>query len=148
MSEHRSFRVIPQDYRQSYHPDDQTFGFLTSQLEIARTEIAHLQEADLCIAERVEASAALYLALDKLDRFIPEVEGWVCGYWWGGRPGREPHWSSFSAHTTKAEAEAWLPYWRTEIPSRGKDNWLVRKTTCQIGKYVKGGPPPLPEKED
>jgi hypothetical protein len=153
MTDHHSFSVIPHRYRQSYSRDDQTYRFLTEQLEIARTEIAHLQEADLGIPERVEASANLFMALDHLDRFIPEVEGWVCGYWWGGSradyvDSHPPHWSSFSAHNTKEHADSWLPYWRAEVPSRGADMWLVRRMPCQIGKFVKGGPPPIPDPQE
>lgn len=148
MSDHHRFSVIDTRARQSYSDDDQTLDFLTEQLEIARDEIEALR-IPVSIAQSVKSSARLFTALRHLDRFVPEVEGWVCGYYWGTHRDREDwSWSSFSAHTTEAHAEAWLPYWRAEVPSRKSDKWIVLKTTCQIGKFVKGGPPPIPGPEE
>jgi hypothetical protein len=142
MSGHHDFSVIDPQHRRGYSREEQTLEFLRDQLRLARDEIDVLSIPGLTLRHRVASSAKLYRALNHLDRYIPEVEGWVCGYYW--RNGQS--WSGFSAHTTKEHAESWLPYWRAEVPNR--DGWQVVKTVCEIGKFVEGGPPPIPTPEE
>lgn len=142
MSRHHDFKVIDRDIRQSYHESDLTTTNVRSEIALALEGLAQF-EADTTAADKAASLAVVYNALTHLDRWIPRVpDAFACGYFWGGQlvPPDDPrgHWSTFSAHATREEAEAWLPYWQREIPSQG---WLVEQRPVKIYDFVKGGPP-------
>lgn len=76
-------------------------------------------------------------ALYNLHHWLPNVEGWCCGYHWTGNGRR---FSCFSAHERKSDAELWIPYWRKEI--RGRNRWVVEYRATSIGDFRKRGGPP------
>jgi hypothetical protein len=83
---------------------------------------------------RVLAEAAN--AVCNVDRLLPRIEGWRCGYTYARGDAR----STFSCHAHEAEAEEWLPYWQARIPDT--KNWEITYGVCDLMDWRVGGPPP------
>jgi hypothetical protein len=140
MSDHHDFSVIDRHRRQSWTPGvDDTAPNFRSALETALKQLTAFERAKTAEAQ-ITALAKVHHAVANVERCIPSVQCHVVGYHWG-RPGRDGDhpWSSFSGHATRAEAEAWLPYWSDELPHRSE--WEIREMLCSIGTVMRGGPP-------
>lgn len=83
----------------------------------------------------MEKIAAAYNAIHELTRFLPPVEAWACyttyrnGF---GGPGRYVVWS---AHTSREDAEKWLPMWQKRYADRTDYEWHVGLVLCDVKNF-------------
>lgn len=148
MTDHHDFKLVDTGIRRSYAESELTTTNVRSEIAVALAALESFSQPDIPIDGQVEALAAAYNALLHLDRWLPRVpDAFVCGYFWGGHlvppEDERGHFSSFSAHATREEAELWLPYWRKQIPGRGQEGtkWVVEQRPAAIYDFVRGGPP-------
>lgn len=146
MSRRGDKRTVDSGRRNSYSYDDQTVENVRRELEATEAALALYESLDpedpKDVALRVEAIARAFHAVHHLDRWLPQVHGWRCGYPWGSRDGEnDGPYSVFSGHRTEDEAKAWLAYWQVEIPQRGADKWEITYGPTSILNFRDGGPP-------
>lgn len=138
--DHNERRVVGRDQRGIIYAHDRTIDNVRRELETAMQSLDSFEEdkpneADQsAITDRVVALLGAYNALRHLERWLPEVWGWTCGYAWGSNDA----YSVFSAHVNRETAEAWLElYWRPQHPD---SNWEVSFRECDVDDFLKGRP--------
>lgn len=138
--DHNDRRIVERDVRRGVAAHERTIDNVRRELESAMQSLDSFQgdkpdEADQgAISDRVVDLIGAYNSLRQLERWLPEVWGWTCGYAWGSNDS----YSVFSAHVSRETAEAWLElYWRPEHPD---SNWEVSFRKCDVDDFLRGRP--------
>lgn len=138
-----------EDARTMIDSDDTTVENVRRELERSLRNLDGL-DGSVVPFEQAPKIADTYNALDHLTRWLPEVQAWVCGYFWGRERafGLARPWSSWSGHATEEEAKAQLPHWieqeagKWDASHRTGSEWEVRFMSCDIGTCVLPGTDP------
>lgn len=119
-------------------PSRCTVERVLKQLDEARNRLAVWRGADLPV-EAAEDIARAHTLLDRVTFQLPDVTGYAVGYHWGRADERGRRaWSTFTAHTTAEEAEAFRKAWEIKAGAR-RDDWTVQLMPVAIAKFVKPG---------
>lgn len=140
---HDTGRMVDYDSRNAItlSPDpDNTVEAVWGELRAAQAALSHGgMNGSVVGAENAQHVADAYNALTNLTRWLPYVEGWCCGYFWGPN---DRTFSCFSAHTSEEEALAWLEEWKRSEIRQGSDAWVVEYRATQIGDFRRPGADP------
>lgn len=128
-------RVVNPDVRRGIGQGDQSVAKVRAELESSLAILDTLPRDEDVPPEFALHVAELHAHLYHLDRWLPRVMGWCCGYKWGTG---DAAWSTFSAHVNEDDAKLWLPYWEAEIPQQdGK--WTIELRPNRIWEFRRPG---------
>lgn len=135
-ADHNSYRVVNFDKRGSYHVSDLTVENVRRELKAASAALTMFSRSEIP-ASKVKSLTAVYDAIRHLDRWLPEIEGWCCGYYWGSGG---TQFSCFSAHIDEEDAKRWLKFW--EQAPGARTEWIIEYRPAGVTEFREGGPPP------